>query len=206
MGDSFRRSSGELDGLGDSADRATGKVLALKDAADRPATLTGSFGGRVGPRGDISGSIDLRDGSGEQTAQEKAAGVVNRSVSSQSIDHELVARSLGLSGPEVKAFVAAFGEALNDEMAQLKNKLLSVGVTSTEGYLTEYAGSLERAKARARDEAKQSVARDERASAPASTHRVEIVLNGKTTSIDTTSPDAAAALISTLKELQWRAA
>lgn len=206
MGDSFRRSSGDLDNLGDSADRATGKVLRLKDASDRPTNLTGSFGGSVGPRGEISGSIDLRDGSGDQTAQDKAAGLVNRAVSSQAIDHELVARSLGLSGPAVKAFVASFGEVLNDEMAKLKNKLLSDGVTSTEGYLTEYAGSVDRAKARALDAAKQTVAREASAQTPASTHRVEIVINGKTTAIDTASPDAAASLIATLKELQGRAA
>jgi hypothetical protein len=109
-------------------------------------------------------------------------------------------------GRSLQAFAARFGEALKEEMAALQNKLRAVNITSTEGYLTEYSGSFERAKRRAFDEARDAAARDARALVPASTHRVELVINGKTTAIDTASPDAAASLINALKELQGRAA
>lgn len=232
MGESFRRSSGDLDTFGNSAERATGKVRALKDAADRPSRgLSGTFDGQVQrPGGGVSGNISLRPNDDELTVQQlkdknytakeiedyygnrrlseadKAAGLVSRNVSTQSIDHEQIGRSLGLSGPAVKAFSGLFGEALQEEMAALKQKLLAVNVTSTEGYLTEYSGAFERAKRRAADEARSAVAGDGIPSAPASVHRVELVINGKTTAIDTASPDSAASLINALKELKGRAA
>lgn len=231
MGGRFQQASGEIENFGNSADRAAGKVRALKDAADRPVKgLSGNVKGSVDKQGNIDAAISVRPEEDilspeslralNYTASEmsdyyskktlskadQAAGLVSRAVSTQSIDHEQIGRSLGLTGQAVKAFAAAFGDVLQEEMAALKNKLLSVGVTSTEGYLTEYSGSFDRAKARALDKARDTVARDASAQTPASTHRVEIVLNGKTTSIDTTSPDAAAALIYTLKELQGRAA
>lgn len=233
MGGNFHQASGEIDSLGESADRATGKVLRLKDAADRQGRLTGTFEGQVNrPGGGVSGTVSLGKQEDLKSPEElralnftaseildyyskntlskadQAAGLVSRAVSTQSIDHEQIGRSLGLSGPAVKAFAASFGEALQEEMAALKNKLLSVGVISTEGYLTEYSGAFDRAKQRAADEARKSAARaaQSQAPAPASVHRVEIVINGKTTAIDTASPDAAASLIGALKELQGRAA
>lgn len=215
-----------------ATERARGKVVELKDAAG-PAPgggLTGNVRGTVSRGGGIDAEIQLRPQdkvlSVEQlkamnytqreiedyysnlklSEADKAAGLVSRPVSTQAIDHEQIGRSLGLSGPAVKAFVASFGEALQEEMAAMKDKLLSVGVISTEGYLVEYSGAFERAKRRAFDDARASADRDASALAPASTHRVEIVLNGRTTAIDTASPDAAAALIKTLKDLQGRAA
>jgi tape measure domain-containing protein len=221
----------ETERFGAAAERAAGKVSKLKDAADRPTkNLTGTFGGSVGQRGDFTGNIDLRDNSGELSVaqlraankteseiqdyysqrrlsqQDQAAGLVSRTATNQSINHEDVGRSLGLTGAELQAFAARFGEALKDEMAALQNKLRAVNITSTEGYLTEYSGSFERAKRRAFDEARDAAARDARALVPASTHRVELVINGKTTAIDTASPDSAASLINALKELQGRAA
>lgn len=221
----------ETERFGAAAERAAGKVSKLKDAADRPTkNLTGTFGGSVGQRGDFTGNIDLRDNSGELSVaqlraankteseiqdyysqrrlsqQDQAAGLVSRTATNQSINHEDVGRSLGLTGAELQAFAARFGEALKDEMAALQNKLRAVNITSTEGYLTEYSGSFDRAKRRAFDEARDAAARDARALVPASTHRVELVINGKMTAIDTASPDAAASLINALKELQGRAA
>ena len=215
-----------------ATERARGKVVELKDAAgpDPGGGLTGNVRGTVSRGGGIDAEIQLRPQdkvlSVEQlkarnytqreiedyysnlklSEADKAAGLVSRPVSTQAIDHEQIGRSLGLSGPAVKAFVASFGEALQEEMAAMKDKLLSVGVISTEGYLVEYSGAFERAKRRAFDDARASADRDASALAPASTHRVEIVLNGRTTAIDTASPDAAAALIKTLKDLQGRAA
>ena len=215
-----------------ATERARGKVVELKDAAG-PAPgggLTGNVRGTVSRGGGIDAEIQLRPQekvfSVEQlkamnytqrqiedyysnlklSEADKAAGLVSRPVSTQAIDHEQIGRSLGLAGPAVKAFVASFGEALQEEMAAMKDKLLSVGVISTEGYLVEYSGAFERAKRRAFDDARASADRDASSLAPASTHRVEIVLNGRTTAIDTASPDAAAALIKTLKDLQGRAA
>lgn len=222
----------ETERFGAAAERAAGKVSKLKDAADRPQrNFSGTISGQVQrPGGGISGNIDIRQNDDELTPeqlrnanftaseiqdyyskkrlsnQDQAAGLVSRAVSTQSIDHEQIGRSLGLAGAEVKAFAASFGDALKDEMAALQNKLRAVNITSTEGYLTEYSGSFERAKRRAFDEARDAAARDARALVPASTHRVELVINGKTTAIDTASPDAAASLINALKELQGRAA
>lgn len=230
MGNSFRKSSEDLGTLGDAADRATQKIDRLKDSAGRPSpNLSGNIQGTI-DRGGINADIQLRQQDKELTVQQlrdmnltareiedyygnrrlsqadQAAGLVSRNVSTQAIDYEQIARQQGFTGQAVKAFVAAFSDLLPEEMAALQTKLRNVAVTSTEGYLTEYSGAFERAKQRAAEAARQSATREAQAQAPASVHRVEIVFAGKTVAVDTASPDAAQALIGTLKELKSRAA
>lgn len=221
----------ETERFTEAIDRSTDKVKALRDASERPSlNLSGNIKGSVDKQGNIAGQISVQDEdkilSPEQLREmnftqtemadyyskktlskaDQAAGLVSRSVSTQAIDYEGIARQQGFTGQAVKAFVAAFSDLLPEEMAALQTKLRNVAVTSTEGYLTEYSGAFERAKQRAAEAARQSATREAQAAAPASVHRVEIVFAGKTVAVDTASPDAAQALIGTLKELKSRAA
>lgn len=231
-GGQWQQSSKDLGALGDAADRTTGKLKDMQNAGNsKPPSYQGNVEGTVDRKGGgFNGTLSLNPKDPELTVDQlkgmnlsareiedyygnrrlsqsdQAAGLVSRNVSTQSIDHEQVGRSLGLTGPAVKAFVANFGDVLAEEMAAMKNKLLGVSVIDTEGYLTEYSGAFDRAKRRAAEEARASAARDAQASTPASVHRVEITLGGKTTTVDTSSPDSAGALIGLLKDLKGRAA
>lgn len=222
----------ETDKLGNALERSADQMSRLKDEAGRPLpNLSGNIQGTIN-RGGIQADIQLRPQDKELTVQElramnytqreiedyygnrrlsqsdQAAGLVSRNVSTQAIDYEQIARQQGFTGQAVKAFVAAFSDLLPEELAAMQTKLRTVAVTSTEGYLTEYSGAFDRAKQRASDEARKSATREAQAQAPApaSVHRVEIVVGGKTIPVDTASPDAAQALIGALKELKTRAA
>ena len=222
----------ETDKLGNALERSADQMSRLKDEAGRPLpNLSGNIRGTI-DRGGIQADIQLRPQDKELTVQElramnltqreiedyygnrrlsqsdQAAGLVSRNVSTQAIDYEQIARQQGFTGQAVKAFVAAFSDLLPEELAAMQTKLRTVAVTSTEGYLTEYSGAFDRAKQRASDEARKSATREAQAQAPApaSVHRVEIVVGGKTIPVDTASPDAAQALIGALKELKSRAA
>lgn len=234
-GSQFRQASQDIDGMGDAAGRTKGKLDALKTSGrDGVVGNWSSSGGSGGGRGGkgSSGTFELWKNdkelapddlralgmTGNEIADyyslrhtsnaDKANGLINRAVTTQATGHEEIARSMGLTGPAVKAFVAEFGDILNEEMAAVQNKLRGVSAISTEEYIAEYAGTFDRAKQRAKEAALASAQRDERAAAPqpASVHRVEITLAGKTTPIDTSSPDAAASLIGMLQDLSKRAA
>lgn len=220
-----------------AAGKAVEKVRELKDVADRPSPrFEGTISGEVDRRGrGFSGDINVRDSSKERTVQElkdanfteseiqnyysdrrttesdKAAGNVSRSVNTQQINADFLARSKGLSGPAVKAFVDAFGENFAAEMAGMAQRYAFRGPLSAEEYVKAYSGSLERAVENTVHQAKSTVGKARRAEAdasgdPASTHRVEITLNGKKSTVDTASPNAAQALISMLTDLSKRAA
>ena len=181
------RDSGDAAGtMGDGFRRSAGDIDALGGAAER-----------------ASGKIrDLK------AAQGESSNVVNRAVSTQQIDTDFIARNKGLTGDAVKAFGDAFQANFADEMAALKRKLIATTV-STEGYLTEYSGSFDRAVEKSYYQAKSAVqgniAPPPAAAAPASTHRVEITLAGKQTDVDTSSQDSAKALVDLLKDLSHRA-
>lgn len=227
----------ETERFADAAGKAVEKVRELKDVADRPSPrFEGTISGEVDRRGrGFSGDINVRDSSKERTVQElkdanfteseiqnyysdrrtsesdKAAGNVSRSVNTQQINAEFLARSKGLSGPAVKAFVDAFGDNFAQEMAGMAQRYAFRGPLSAEEYIKAYSGSLERAVDQSVNDAKSTVGKAKRAEVgasdnPASTHRVEITLNGKTTAVDTASPNAAQALIGMLTDLSKRAA
>jgi tape measure domain-containing protein len=223
----------ETQRFGEAVERSRGQVRGLREEADRPIrppSYQGNIDGTIDRRGGgFTGTLSLNPKDPELTVEElkgmnktareiedyygnrrlsqsdQAAGLVSRNVSNQSIDYEQIARDQGFTGQAVKTFVAAFSDLLPEEMAALKTKLRNVSVLSTEGYLTEYSGAFERAKQRAAEEARRSAARDVQTQQVVSTHRVEIVLGGKTVAVDTASPDSAQSLIDALKSLQGRA-
>lgn len=224
----------DIQGLGNAANKTAGELGRLNQVSSTPSSptrLEGSISGEIDRRGQgFSGGINLRDSSKELTVDQlraanytnaeiqnyfsdrktsesdKATGGVTRNVTTQTINYEDVARAMGLTGKAVKDFVAAFADLLPEEMAAMQKKLQSLPILSIEGSLAEFAGAFDRARQRAKDAATQAAARDAKTQAPATTHRVEITLAGKTTAIDTASPNAAQSLIDVLKDLQKRAA
>lgn len=231
----------ETERLANAAGRAVEEVRRLRTATEgRPPSLSGTVEGTVDRRGGINAQIQLNPhdpeltvdqlrAMGYSTAQiqnyyanratpqaQQAAGFINRPVATQAIDHADLARMRGLQGDQVKAFVAVFGERLDEEMADFRRKGLARGIDSTERYLSEYAGAWNRAVQLAVEQAKQTVDRQTAAArraareaqaerpAPASVHRVEITLGGKTTAVDTASPNAAKALLEVLTHLNKR--
>jgi flagellar hook-basal body complex protein FliE len=133
---------------------------------------------------------------------DQAAGLINRSVSTQGIDNETVGRSMGLTGEAVKAFASVYSDLFAEEMAKLKDKLKAVSAISTEGYLTEYAGSVERAKARAKELAEQSGSAG--SASVGSVHQVNIQIGSASASVNTTSQASAQALVGVLTHLRER--
>lgn len=225
FGDAVKGAADEVIRLKDAQDRQSGRDGVV-------GTWSGSSdgGGRGGKGGTFTGNFELWKNPDEKSPDElralgftgsqisdyysnrhtsnmdKANGVVTRAVTTDSINHEDVARSMGLTGAQVKAFVGQYGDLLNEEMAALKVKLRNVAAIGTREYIVEYGGAVDRAKARAKDAALATADQEARAAAPASVHRVEITMGGKTTAIDTSSPDSAKGLIELLTGLQRRAA
>ncbi len=225
ISDEVARRTRELAESFDSAGSAAGRmgdgVRGATRDLDGLGSAAGSAAGQVGR---------LRD----QQQRSDQPNVVQRQVSTQSVDHETVARSLGLTGPAVQAFVRAYTDILAEEMAALKSKLLATPVISTEGYLTEYAGAVDRAKARAQDAVRSassasasggaagaastgasssatgtaSASTSSSAASPASTvasvHRVDITIGNASARVDTNSQASAQALVGVLTTLKER--
>lgn len=232
MGDGFRQSTAAVDEFGNAVERTTDRVRGLREESNRPTRLEGSVSGSIGKRGDFAGAIDLRDTSGEKTVEqlkaegfsqseiqryyddrqttetEKAHGVVNRYTRTELVNFEDVARNRGLTGDAVQEFIKLFGDLLNEEMAATRRT--NRGPVSARGAQAIYYGAFERAEMRAEDQVKKNLrARDLQAAratptTPATTHRVEITLGGKTTAVDTASANAAKALLDTLTSLNKR--
>lgn len=145
---------------------------------------------------------------------DQAAGNITRSVSTQGIDNDTVARSMGLTGAAVKAFSEVYSDLFAEEMAAMRNKLLGVSALSTEGYLTEYAGAVDRAKARAKEAAERATTSAGSASTSsssgsasasvASVHRVDITIGNASARVDTASQASAQALVGVLTTLKER--
>lgn len=211
--------------LAESLDSAGGAAGRMGEGVRGATRDLGGLGGAADSAADRIGR--LRD----QQQRSDQPNTVQRQVSSQSIDHELVARSLGLTGPAVQAFVQAYSDILSEEMAALKSKLLATPVISTEGYLTEYGGAVDRAKARTLDAVRSAgsastagsagtsgsaagtagsastssgAASTASAASVASVHRVDITIGTASARVDTNSQASAQALVGVLTTLRER--
>ena len=122
-----------------------------------------------------------------------------------------------MTGRAVKSFVDVFAEMVNEEVAAFIRKMRGSTPVGPHYGQKAYYAAFDRAEVRAEEEAKKIVARaadDRRREAArearstpttsATTHRVEIVLGGKTVAVDTAGPDAAKALLDTLTSLNKR--
>lgn len=147
----------------------------------------------------------------QTTETEKAHGIVNRFTRTELVNFEDVARNRGLTGEAVQEFIKLFGDLLNEEMAAARRA--NRGPVSARSAQAIYYGAFERAEMRAEEQARENLRlRDRQAgratsttsTTPATTHRVEITIGGKTVPVDTASPNAAKALIEVLTNLNNR--
>ncbi|WP_248594792.1 tape measure protein [Candidatus Accumulibacter contiguus] len=217
MGNSLRGATRDMEQLGQASGLTADQIQRLRDQQNRPSSPGG--GGGSSPELTVQQLQALNFTqpqiadyyANRRTSQaDQAAGNITRSVSTQGIDNDTVARSMGLTGAAVKTFSEVYSDLFAEEMAALKNKLLGVSAISTEGYLTEYAGAVDRAKARAKEQAERSAAAASPGSAIASSsaassvHRVDISINGTTTPVTTASPNDSRALVGALISLRER--
>lgn len=116
------------------------------------------------------------------------------------VDAEKLARDAGLRGEQVKRFLEVFADAQADAMADLQRQ-------NTKGdnraAMEAFAGAQWQAVNRAAEIAR-ATPRDgapDRAAAPASSSRVEIVINGRATPVNVASESDAQALTNVLQQL-----
>ena len=210
MGAGVRGATRDMEQLGQASGLTADQIKRLRDQQQRPSSLGGGGGGgqelsvqQLQAANFTQAEISDYYANRRTSQTDQAAGLINRSVSTQGIDNETVARSMGLTGEAVKAFASVYSDLFAEEMAKLKDKLKAVSAISTEGYLTEYAGSVERAKARAKELAEQSSGSAGSASV-GSVHQVNIQIGSASASVNTTSQASAQALVGVLTHLRER--
>lgn len=159
MGAGIRGATKDISDLGTATGLTADQIKRLRDQQQRPSSLGGGGGGgqeltvqQLQAANFTQAEISDYYANRRTSQADQAGNNITRQVSTQGIDNETVARSMGLTGEAVKAFASIYSDLFAEEMAKLRDKLRNVPALSTEGYLTEYSGSVDRAKARAYDQ------------------------------------------------------
>jgi len=143
--------------LGEGAKTADKLRGSLGDAADESDRLNSSLKDRpeFNPdwRNPLSASRNQELDAG-LTADERAAGLVKRDVSTSTIDYRQVGLDAGLRGDALDRFVDRFGTELEGSLADFRARMKQLGAggggtVEATTYTREYGGAVEGAKSRA---------------------------------------------------------
>jgi tape measure domain-containing protein len=223
MGAGIRGATRDMEQLGQASGLTADQIKRLRDQQQRPSSLGGGGGGgqeltvqQLQAANFTQAEISDYYANRRTSQADQAGNNITRQVSTQGIDNETVARSMGLTGEAVKAFASVYSDLFAEEMAKLRDKLRNVPALSTEGYLTEYSGSVDRAKARAYDQVTRGPASAGSGSAStggastggsavvASVHQVNIQVGDASAQVQTTSLASAQSLVGVLTHLRER--
>jgi len=148
------------DGLADSYNRAADASNRLnKSIMDRPnerrpgggggGSGGGSGGGGSGGSGGRELTPDQLRAMGKtmreiedyyiNKPEDAKPGLVNRMVSTSSTSNDFIARNLGLRGEQVKKFSDAYGQILDDKMAEFRARFSNTSIWSATDYRNEFA-------------------------------------------------------------------
>lgn len=224
MGAGIRGATKDISDLGTATGLTADQIKRLRDQQQRPSSLGGGGGGgqeltvqQLQAANFTQAEISDYYANRRTSQADQAGNNITRQVSTQGIDNETVARSMGLTGAAVQAFSQIYSDLFAEEMAKLRDKLRNVPALSTEGYLAEYAGSVDRAKARAYDQVTGRGTSTASASGSASTasastgsasvasvHQVNIQIGDASAQVQTTSLASAQSLVGVLTHLRER--
>lgn len=122
-----RRGRGAGDGLAESYDKAANASDRLNDSIrNRPDEV----GGTSGP--------EVHAGQGGLTGRQQP-GIVEREVSTFSVDNDFIARQAGLTGEAVGKFSAVFSDILAYKMAEFRARFSNTSIMTAQGYRSEVA-------------------------------------------------------------------